>query len=1000
MTYKKPRFIIYVFIVLLSACGSIATKTEKHKNILPKDENLIEIPQLANPHKTYFKDSDAETKWVDSIYSNMSLNERVGQLFMVSAFSNKDEAHIKQIKKLVQNGVGGLIFFQGGPVRQANLTNAYQSLSKIPLFIGIDAEWGLGMRLDSTARYPMNITLGAIDDLKLIENLGKSMAADCKRMGIHFNFAPVLDINSNPKNPIIGFRSFGENKKNVTQKAIALMKGIQKEGILATGKHFPGHGNTETDSHKSLPLITASKIEIDSLELYPFKKMFQEGLASVMVAHLNIPNLEPKENLPSSLSYNITTKLLQNKLAFEGLIFTDALDMKGVKNYKKTDTVGSNTSSVALDAFLSGNDILLCADNVAKEIEIICKAYEDGIFNDARLDKSVKKILRYKYKVGLHHYKPIATKNLIADLNPVSKTDLQYQLYENALTILQNKDATLPIVNLNQKIAYVSLGDDNSNAFLETLQKYTQVDKVSHPNLDSLNILLKQYDTVILGYHKSDKAWTKQDFSQTDLDWIKSICQNNKTIFTLFAKPYTLQSITDFNAIKAIIVAYQNNPIAQITAAELIFGTIDSKGKLPVSINIDFPEGMGLMVKNCNRLGFSTPENMGMNGLVLSKIDSIASKTIADKIAPGMQILVARKGKVIFQKSYGFYTYDKIDKVTPNTLYDIASVTKIIATLPNIMTFYDQGKLTLNTTLGTMLPFLTQTNKSQIQFQNLLSHNAGLQAWEPFYKATLNEFNKTSQKFYAKVPNDLYSIKVADSLYITNKYHEVVLNTIANSPVSDKKEYKYSDFAFMLLKEFLEQETKTKLDVLCQENFFKPLGMNNTLFNPLQKRDKNQIAPTDIDTYFRYQTLQGYVHDMAAAMEGGVAGNAGLFSNAMDLAKMMQLYLQKGKYGGKTYFSEATMRAFNNCHFCKENIRRGLGFDKPQLGEKVLPAFSEESFGHTGFTGTMVWADPKSDIIFIFLSNRTYPDSNAPNRLSSEKIREKIQAIINQAIKN
>jgi beta-N-acetylhexosaminidase len=1000
MTYKKPRFIIYVFIVLLSACGSVSTKTEKHKNILPKDENLIEIPELANAHKTYFKDSDAETKWVDSIYSNMSLNERVGQLFMVSAFSNKDEAHIKQIKKLVQNGVGGLIFFQGGPMRQANLTNAYQSLSKIPLFIGIDAEWGLSMRLDSTARYPMNITLGAIDDLKLIENLGKSMAADCKRMGIHFNFAPVLDINSNPKNPIIGFRSFGENKKNVTQKAIALMKGIQQEGILATGKHFPGHGNTETDSHKSLPLITASKIEIDSLELYPFKKMFQEGLASVMVAHLNIPNLEPKENLPSSLSYNITTKLLQNKLAFEGLIFTDALDMKGVKNYKKTDTVGSNTSSVVLDAFLSGNDILLCADNVAKEIETICKAYEDGIFNDARLDKSVKKILRYKYKVGLHHYKPIATKNLIADLNPVSKTDLQYQLYENALTVLQNKDATLPIVNLNQKIAYVSLGDDNSNAFLETLQKYTQVDKVSHPNLDSLNVLLKQYDTVILGYHKSDKAWTKQDFSQTDLDWIKSICQNNKTIFTLFAKPYTLQSITDFNAIKAIIVGYQNNPIAQITAAELIFGAIDSKGKLPVYINVDFPEGMGLMVKNCNRLGFSTPENMGMNGLVLSKIDSIASKTIADKMAPGMQILIARKGKVIFQKSYGFYTYDKIDKVTPNTLYDIASVTKIIATLPNIMQFYNQGKLNLNTTLGTMLPFLAQTNKSQIQFQNLLSHNAGLQAWEPFYKATLNEFNKPSQKFYAKLPNDLYSIKVADSLYITNKYHEFVLNTIANSPVSDKKEYKYSDFAFMLLKEFLEQETKTKLDVLCQENFFKPLGMNNTLFNPLQKRDKNKIAPTDIDTYFRYQTIQGYVHDMAAAMEGGVAGHAGLFSNAMDLAKMMQLYLQKGKYGGKSYFSEATMRAFNNCHFCKENIRRGLGFDKPELGKKVLPAFSEESFGHTGFTGTMVWVDPKSDIIFIFLSNRTYPDSNAPNRLSSEKIREKIQKIIHEAIKD
>jgi beta-N-acetylhexosaminidase len=991
---------LYLSLLFLVAnCGIIKSKFLTHsKGTLQKPEisdfEEVYIPQLKSERKNFFKDSDAETHWVDSIYSQMTLEEKVGQLFMVAAYSNKDTTHTNVIEKLIRNQkIGGLIFFQGGPLRQANLTNRYQSKSKIPMFVGIDAEWGLSMRLDSTYRYPWNMTLGAIKDLKLVEKVGELMGKESKRMGVHFNFAPVLDINTNPKNPIIGNRSFGENKVNVTEKAIALMNGVQNQGVFSTGKHFPGHGDTAIDSHLGLPTVTSSREHLDVVELYPYKRMFDEGLVSVMVGHLDVPSLEFRQNFPSSISYNVVTNLLQKELEFDGLIFTDALNMKGISKYRRP-------GELELDALLAGNDILLFPENVPLAVETISKAYQENALSEERLALSVKKILKYKFKAGLNHFKPIAIPNLISDINPVENEALQYQLYENATTVLKNGGDILPIKDLvNNKIAYVKLGEDTNASFISTLKKYADVTEVTAPTIDSLNLKLKEFTTVIVGYHKADKPWKNNDFTSNELIWLQEIARNNRVIVDVFAKPYSLLPLANYSEIEGLIVSYQNNDVAQQVSAELIFGAIEAKGKLPVSINDNFKVNDGLSTERLNRLGFTTPENVGMSSEKLTKIDALVQKAIAGKMAPGVQVLVARKGKVIYQKAFGSYTYDSDVKVTNETIFDIASVSKIVGTLPNVMQQYDQQKINLESTLGSMLPIFANSDKKDIRFKELLSHYAGLVSWVPFYKATLDTKEKPLAKYYNKIANSQFSKQVADSLFIRNDYHDTIMKIIVDSKLSVKKEYKYSDFTFIILGNYLEKLTGKPLDVLASEHFFKPLGATNTFYNPLQKIDRNRIAPTEIDTYFRHQKIQGYVHDMAAAIEGGIAGHAGVFSNAMDIAKIMQMYLQKGNYGNQQYFSTKTFDDFNTCYFCSEGNRRGLGFDKPQLSgdSPTCGCVSKSSFGHTGFTGIMTWADPVTEIVYVFISNRTYP-TNPVNTLSKEHIREDIQKVISEAI--
>ena len=942
-------------------------------------------------------DSLAQKQWVDSIYNAMTLKQKVGQLFMVQAFSDEKKLQKSKLLELIKNQhIGGLIYSNGGPVRQAKLDNELQAASKIPLLVGMDAEWGLNMRLDSTYAFPWNMTLGAIKDLDLIKKTGQYIGEHCKRIGVHFNFAPVVDINTNPQNPIIGNRSFGEDKNNVTEKALAFMQGMQSAGVLANAKHFPGHGDTDQDSHKTLPTVSFDKKRIETIELFPYKKLISNGLSSVMVAHLNVPSLEPRANFPSSLSKPIVSDLLKTKLKFEGLIFTDALDMKGVSNFSKP-------GAIDVQAFLAGNDVLLMSENVEVGMEEIMLSYYSGRISEARLAHSVKKILNAKYKVGLNNYNPIKTKNLVADLNR-SKDDLLYaQLMQNAITVVKNDKSTLPIKDLELKnIAYVSMGDRSGKPFLNTLKKYAKITEVKSDNLDQLIQKLKHFNLVIVGFHKSNSSpWKSYKFTNKELVWLQEIARTNEVILNIFSKPYTLDALKSYSNFEGVVVGYQNSATAQKLSAQILFGALSAQGQLPVSIsNSMYKVGHGLQTSKIDRLSFGLPESVGMSSAKLSKLDSVANFAIDDKMTPGIQLLVARKGKVIYDKNFGYHTYSKQRKVRAEDLYDLASLTKILVTLPLLMELVEHGSVDLDDRLGDILPQYKKTNKSQITLKEMLSHYARLQPWIPFYQSTLDSVtNKPISRFFRTKKSKKYPIKISENSFLRTDFTDTIHQNIIDSKLLDEKKYRYSDLPYYILKDYLESFYDVSLDALIQQRFYNTIGANYSTYNPLEKFDKTQVIPTEKDTYFRFDTVHGHVHDMGAAMQNGVGGHAGLFSNANDVAKLMQMYLQYGHYGGKQFLTPKTIDAFNTCYFCEEDNRRGVGFDKPQLDEEgpTCGCISMTSFGHSGFTGTYAWADPEEEIIYVFLSNRTFPDSKN-NRLLKENIRTEIQRLIYEAI--
>ena len=970
------------------------------------------------------EDYYAQEQWVDSIMGAMSIDEKIGQLFMIQAYSNKDEKHTDFIKEMITKyHVGNLIFMQGTPEKQAELTNTYQGLSKVPMLIGFDGEWGLDMRLKNTYRFPWNMTLGSIQDNELIRRFGAHLGKHCKRIGIHVNFAPVVDINTNPLNPIIGNRSFGQDKVNVTQKAIAFSQGLQSQDVLATAKHFPGHGDTATDSHKELPILNFDLKRLKDIELYPYSRVFDAGMASVMTAHLDVPALvsnpdyKPFDNetttgdkvelnipasnaksaLPTSLSKKVVTGLLKKELGFLGLIFTDGLNMKGAANY-------STSAEIDLAAIQAGNDILLIPQDVPGTVTLMKKSLKDGSLTEERIDESVKKILLAKYKVGLNEYQPIDTLNLVSDLNTVADEVLHKELVKASMTVIKNKKDVLPIQDLkkNQKIAYVALGDDSGADFLSLLKKYTKITKISTDNGEDINKALKDFDIVIVGYHKSNKhPWKSFKFSEEKLTLLETIARKNKIILSVFASPYSLLDVKSFDNIEGILVAYQNSKNAQEIAAQTIFGAISATGKLPVSIQKEFPVGTGIVTKDVKRLQYTLPEAVGMSSQKLMKVDSVAEVVLKEKMAPGLQVLIARHGQVVYDKSFGFHTDKKKDSVKNSDLYDVASLTKILASLPMLMKAEEERKIPISASLKDILPKFKKSNKDTLTVKEILSHYGRLQAWIPFYTLTQDSITrKNLNEFYSTKKSKKYSIKVADKLYLNKSYKDSIYKYIKEADQREKEGYKYSDLGYYLMKEALERKYKKSLDQLVQKEFYSSLGANRMTYLPLDKFDKKEIVPTENDTYFRNQLLHGYVHDMGAAMQGGVGGHAGLFANANDVAKMMQMYLQKGYYGGQRYFKASTFDKFNKRYFESKEVRRGLGFDKPQLNPEILATcgcVSEESFGHSGFTGTYTWADPKSGLIYVFLSNRVHPTME--NRgLVKEDIRTEVQRLIQEAI--
>lgn len=867
--------------------------------------------------------------------------------------------------------------------------------------MAMDAEWGLAMRLDSTVKFPRQMTLGAMQDDSLVYQMGREIARECKRLGMQINFAPVVDINNNPLNPVISNRSFGENKLNVTRKAMMYMKGMQDEGVLANAKHFPGHGDTESDSHKTLPVIKASRARLDTLELYPFKELFANGLASIMVAHLSIPALDTTPNQASTLTKRIVTGLLKDTLGFRGLVFTDALNMKGVSKFYQP-------GEVELKALLAGNDVLLFAEDVPTAITEIKAAIARGEISQEEVDSRCLKILKAKEWAGLNHYHKIKLKNLTEDLNTPAADLLNRKLTEASLTLLQNKNELLPLMQLEKKrLASLSLGYDQPTIFQQTLSNYAPVD---HFQLDKnakqavADSILKQldgYDPIIVQLNNTNNRPDK-DFGLTALaaSVLNQLIAKHKVIVNVAANPYILSKMDSLKYADAVIMSYEDNDYSQSYSAQLIFGGIAASGRLPVNASNYFTLGMGVDTKTI-RFKYTVPEELGVDAKKLAKIDSIALKGIKDKIYPGCQILVAKNGNVIYQKSFGYHTYEDKIPVKNDDLYDLASITKIAATTISLMKLKDELTIDLNEKLGTYLPQLKGSNKQDIGLREMLTHQAGLKDWIPFWMHTVNKDGTYKEGIYNTTPNDYYTKRVAEGLYINKNYEDTIYKEIIESPVKEKGKYVYSDLGYYFLKKIIENKTNEPLNIYVQHSFYEPLGLTTMGYKPLAKFDKKRIVPTEFDAKFRKQLIYGDVHDQGAAMLGGVGGHAGLFSDANDLAVLMQLFMNKGEYGGERYIDTATVSEFTRCQYCKDN-RRAIGFDKPEMNpdkdSPVCGCVSYLSFGHTGFTGTLAWADPANQLVYIFLSNRVYPNAD-DNKLAKSGIRTKIQEVIYDVVK-
>jgi beta-N-acetylhexosaminidase len=945
--------------------------------------------------------------WVDSVMKTLTIDQQIAQCIWIAGYSNSNISHEVEVSDIIRKyGIGGIIFFEGTSEKQAELTNYYQTITKVPLIITLDAEWGVGMRLSDIEKFPFQMTLGAIKNDSLIYEFGKAVAIQFKRLGMQMNLAPDADINVNPGNPVINYRSFGENREKVAAKAIMYMKGMQDNGVLATAKHFPGHGDTKVDSHLDLPVITHSRARLDSVELYPFRKLIGEGIGSIMVAHLNLPLLDSTTGLPSTLSHVIISDLLKNELGFKGLVVTDAMMMQAITKYFKP----GEADAKALEA---GNDVA----EFVTEVEATIRETKNYIslkkLTADDIAQKCRKVIALKYWSGLNKPKPIKTDNIEAEVSPMLSMALIRDLYANALTVLNNDQNIIPVRDLrNIRIATISINRDDVSSFQKRIEAYYPCDHFFIDPSDSASCrkLLKKlsvYDLVIAGVFNLDQRPNMGFGIKPDLNaFIERLITNNKTIITWFGNPYGIDKVNSLQKANGLILTYQENEFTEDLAAQLIFGGIGAKGTLPVTINSRWPSSWGIMTPGNLRLQYGIPESAGMSSAILnSKIDSIVNAGLAAKAYPGCVVMAARKGVVVFHKAYGYQTYDNRIAVRENDIYDLASITKISSTLAGLMLLNTEGKFSPDKTLGFYLPDFRKTNKGNIGMRDFLTHQAGLTPYIPFWKETMKKDGTFKPRTFRYHPEKRYPLEVAQGLYIYKNYRKKMFNEIKKSPLGEKK-YVYSDLTFIIAPEIIENLTSEKWYDFVTDSIYKKIGATEMGFNPYKRFPMSRIVPTEYDSLFRKQQLQGTVHDEGAAMLGGISGHAGLFSDANDLMKLMELYRRMGSYGGQQLISKSVMEDYTKVQFPGNNNRRGLGFDKPLLNNSTLAqkdsyptrSASPESFGHSGYTGTFVWVDPVTEISYIFLCNRVYPTRKS-EALYNMNIRSEILQAIYDSIK-
>lgn len=975
-TFRRTAFVLFLTVGSGLITSALLKTPERHP---------------VKKQKTSFSTDKDEDQWVNAELAKLSVQERIAQSFMVACWSNKGKEHLAETEALVRDQkIGGLIFFQG---ERDNLQEAIQQMqasAKIPLLIGMDAEWGVAMRLSGEPRFPYQQTIGAANDLKLTEKIGYHMGIECDMLGIHMNFSPVADVNLNAQNPVIGFRAFGSDPKQVAKHTAAMVKGIEDAGVISCVKHFPGHGDTDKDSHKELPTVSHSVNEFETNDFLPFKSGIDAGTRSVMVAHLNVPSLDPS-GTPSSLSKPVIETYLRKKLGFKGLVISDALNMKAVsEKYGKSEVVAK--------AYLAGCDILLFPENVSDAIKLIYSKVENGQLSKEEVNEHCKRVLRAKYQAIVH-------KPMIKRRDPAPERQLIInQVYEKALLCIKNEGDNLPVDRLDKEIIRIAVGTHTA-AFRDRLNDYGKITHYKYFTPEEAVRRLKEVklnpDAVYIIDIHSDGQRARNNYGFGKWKQVLDLIPEKAAAsVVLFGNPLTLQHETEFPAsVKSILCAYENTAAAQERTAQAIMGAIDINGKLATEINTQWKSGFGVHVKNNGRLKYSQPEELGLNPEKLKEVDAIVEKAIAAKAFPGCQIVVAIDGKIVIQKAYGTTIYENGDTVTNDHIYDIASITKIASSTTALMRLKTLNKFDEKMDLNQLVPELVKgTPYADLKAIDLLTHQAGLTPWIAFYKRTM-EKGELNPEIYSTTDKGVYKRAVADNIFIKDDYWKTMLKIIVETPLTGKKSYEYSDLSYYFFNKYIETTSGMGQNEFVEKEIYQPLGLQTMTYLPLQKFNKKRIVPTEYDKEFRKQLIHGYVHDPGAAMMGGVAGHAGLFSNATDLAALMQFLLNKGQIGDQSIIKKEIVDQFTSCQFCPGN-RRGIGFDKPTVSLKNGPTcdlVSPATFGHSGFTGTITWADPENKVNFVFLSNRVYPD--AENwKITKMSVRTEIQRVIYEAL--
>ena len=939
-----------------------------------------ELPELAEPVPDIIESAASDSVLadtlitdIDSLLESLTLREKIGQLFAVPVygnFQNERTADRQRLRRLiVENNIGGVIFMSGNIYDQVMITNKLQSISKIPLWITQDMEFGAAMRVSGTTRFTPAMGIAATGKRTNAYLKGKITAREADALGVHQIFAPVLDVNNNPENPVINVRSFSANPDVVGEFGQYFIDGVQSEGILSTAKHFPGHGDTDTDSHLALPTIDHEYSRIEALELVPFRITINNGLTSVMSAHIAYPKISSEAGLPATLDETILNRILVDSLGFKGLIVTDGLDMKGI-------TSSFSPGDAVVRALKAGADLMLMSTDPAIAIHETEQAVLSGELDEKRIDHSVRKMLALKKMKNLFESPLTDINKLSYTINLPEYRAIADRIARESVTLVKNHKEILPVREIDfPSITVIAVSDDESGSagqqLAREMRKYHS--KISFHVLDKRTgseEITRMIDSaqsaglVVIGSFIRVRTGQSVQLPQEHQAILRQIVtQENPSALIAFGNPYIIEDLPETD-VQVMAWSGSNDQIRNTVPS--IFGASEIAGKLPISIPGIHDFGHGIHMDQ-SALRFDIPESAGMSTDSLLKIDQLMQQAIQDSVFPGGVVAAVKNGSLVWNHGYGYHDYTRTEKVKESDVYDLASLTKVLSTTLSIMKLVDDEKLQLNDRVSKYIPEFDLPEKQKITVEQLLLHVSGL----PAFKIYVDELRTRDE----------------------------ILEAIKNEPLEYKPgtEYVYSDLGFILLAEIVEVVSGSRIDRFVRNNFYIPMGLNSTHFNPYRvgRWISDRVPPTEIDTTYGRGIVKAYVHDERAYFMDGVAGHAGLFSSSTDIAKLAQLFINKGLYAGRRYLSEKTVDQFTSKQSKINN--RGYGFDRKSDGFSTAGTFTSiNTFGHLGFTGTSMWIDPDHDLAIILLTNRTFPNRSYGSSIS--RIRNEIANIISKAI--